>query len=265
MKKLLTYEQFNESSMADIFQSAHAAVDRDELIPLEDLIGRPKFPTQKQVDAAVEFLNIDPEYLFYDPHNFLNPIVYWKGPMFYGFFGGLDMEALKMTHADRYFEQKAKFFEDHLKRKDYEGMFNRIDKKILIPSFVDMYDEIPDKQKYNVFTDLYVRSEFGFGMFPKDILKDLFTKRKFSADWKKRMQDFKKKAKLNSDGTVTIYRGEGSKSTKGGMSWTLERKTAKFFADRFGSGGKVITRKIDPDQVLDYLQDRGESEVLVQI
>lgn len=264
MKKLLTYEQFNENFMADIFQSAHAATTKTDLVPLKKLIGKPKFPKQKEVDDAVEFLGIDPDYLFFDPHNFLNPIVYWKGPMYYGFFGGLNLEALKMTHADKYFEQKTKFIEDRLKKKDYEGLFGRVDKKILIPTFVDMYDEIPDSQKYNVFTDLYVRSEFGFGMFPKEILKDVFTKRSLSPDWKERMQSFKKEAKLNPDGTLTVYRGEGSKSTKGGMSWTLKRKTAKFFADRFGSGGKVLTRKIDPKQVLDYLQDRGESEVLVQ-
>lgn len=264
MKKLLTYEQFNENFMADAFQSIHGATVKTDLVPLEGLIGKPKFPTQKEVDAAVNFLGIDPDYLFFDPHNFLNPIIYWKGPMYYGFFGGLNMEALKMTQADKYFERKTALIEDLLKKKDYESLFGRIDKKILIPVFVEMYDEIPDSQKYDVFTDLYVRSEFGFGMFPENILKDIFTKRKFSSDWKKRMQDFKKEAKLNRDGTVTVYRGEGSKSTKNGMSWSLSRKTAKFFADRFGSGGKVITRKIDPAQVLDYLQYRGESEVLVQ-
>jgi len=262
--KFLDFEQFNESFIEDIFRSAHAAISKEDLIPLKKVIGKPKCPTKENVHDAVDFLKIDPACLYYNPSDFLHPVVYWKGPFFYGFTGGLQLEALKFMHADKYFEHKKRQFEEILKRKNYEDLFHHVDKKILIPTFVEMYDEIPDNQKYNVFTDLYTRSEFGFGMFPKEIVKDVFAKRELSNDWKKRMQNFKRAIKKNEDGTITVYRGEGSKSTPGGMSWTLDRKTAKFFADRFGANGKIKTKKVNPEEVLDYLNDRGESEVLIK-
>lgn len=259
--RFLTFEKFNES-IEDIFRSAHAAVDKKNLQPLKQNIGKANFPSQAEVDKAVEFLGIDPEYLYANPGDILNPIVYWKGPIFYGFFGGLNFEALKMMQVDKYFEQKHKYVEDALSAKNFDKLFARVDKKILIPTFIEFYKEIPDDQKYNVFIDLYMRSEFGFEMFPKEILADCFEKRTLSADWKKRIAALKKKFKGETE--ITVYRGQGSKSTKDGMSWTLDKKTAQFFANRFGQKGKILEKKVKVAEILDYLTDRSEAEVLLK-
>jgi hypothetical protein len=268
MSKFKTYGQFiNEDFMSDIFKSAHGAIDKKNIEPLADYIGRPHFPKQSEVDAAVEFMKIDPDYLFFNRGDRMHPIIYWKGPVFYGFFGGgLSMEMLKMMRADESISRHEKMFNDYLAKKDYESFFSRVDKKILIPTFIEMYDQIPDKTKYDVFTDLYVRSEYGFQTFPIEIIKDCFNKRKLSKDWKKRMTDLKKEIKLNQDGTVTIYRGSNMESAKAddAFSWTLSEKTAKFFADRFSKGtGRIDRKDIDPSEIIDYLQDRGESEVIL--
>ena len=50
--------------MSDIFKSAHGALDPEDLEPLSDYIGRPHFPTEKEFDEAVEFMNLDPDCLF---------------------------------------------------------------------------------------------------------------------------------------------------------------------------------------------------------
>ena len=47
MTKFKSYEQFNESfDMSNFFKSAHAAIDEDDLIPIADVIGKPRFPSQ---------------------------------------------------------------------------------------------------------------------------------------------------------------------------------------------------------------------------
>ena len=168
--------------------------------------------------------------------------------------------------ADKIIEQQEKVFSEYLKKKDYESVFSRAEKKIAIPLFIEMYDEIPDNQKYDVFTDVYVRSEYGFQAFPIKIIKDCFNKRKLSNDWKERMIELKDEMKLNDDGTVTIYRGENTGSAKSddAFSWTLSKKTAKFFADRFNKGaGKTNSKNIDPSEIIDYLPHRGETEIIL--
>lgn len=267
MSKFKNYEQFNESlDMSSLFKSLHGAIDKKDLQPLSKYIDKPKFPSQKEVDDAVEFLKIDPEFLFYDKSSMLTPIVYWRGLVYYGFHGNLNMEALKMFQTNRFFDQMNKWVDEAVKKKDYETLFQRMDKKILIPTFVDIYKEIPDNQKYDIFTDLYVRSEYGFQSFPVEIIKDCFSKRELSKDWKKRMLDLKKKIKLNDDSTVTLYRGENvdSANSDDAFSWTLSNKTAKFFADRFSKGkGKINTKNVDPKEIIDYLDNRGEEEIIM--
>lgn len=260
------YEFVNESSLhetniTDLFKGAHAAIQRDKLVPLKDMIGKPDFPSKEEFDTAVEYLGIDGDYLFYDKTNPIDPIAYLKGPIYIGFMG-LRMDILKMLHSKERIEQKQKFVDATIADKDYNSLFQRIDKKVLIPVFVDMYQDIPDDQKYDVFTALYTRSEYGFNMFPKDLMKDLFTKRKLSKEWKERMEDFNKEH--GKEDTITIYRGQNSESTKEteAFSWTLSKKTADFFANRF-STGKILTRKIKSDDVIDFLDGRNEAEVIV--
>ena len=267
MTKFKSYEQFNESfDMSNFFKSAHAAIDEDDLIPIADVIGKPRFPSQDEFDEAVEYLGIDPDFVFYNPKDIISPIMYWKGPVYEPFHGNLNMEALKMMRTKERLDQKTEQMDKMITKKDYEALFSRMDKKILIPTFVKMYKEIPDNQKYDIFTDLYVRSEYGFQMFPIEIIKDCFNKRATSKDHNERMEELKKDMKLNDDGTVTVYRGENTKSAKSddAFSWTLTKKTAKFFAERFSKGtGKINEKKIDPKEIIDYLPHRGESEVIL--
>lgn len=268
MKHLKLYEDFG----ADIFKAAHGAIDADGLVPLQGLIDQGassklvNIPTQKEFDAVVKFLDADPEYFYLNPSNFLEPIVYWKGPFYHGFFGGLDMESLKMMQVNKRFEIKKKDYENYFKNKDYAQLFDRTDKKILIPQFIKMYDEIPDDQKYEIFVTLYQRSEYGFNTFPPEILNNLFPHRKDSSEWKERMKELKGDMKLNKDGTVTVYRGENHESAdeEHAFSWTLNHKTAEFFADRFDKGaGDVISKDINPSEIMDYLTSRGEFEIIV--
>jgi hypothetical protein len=266
MKKFNTYSEFLSEGIEDIFRGAHAAIDPDDLVPIQDVLDRPKFPTQEQFDEVVDFLKADPEHFFYDSSNMLHPFIYWKGPVFHAFFGGLNIEAMKMMKDDKRLEYHQSRAEKDLKANNYVDLFNHMDKKILIPNFIEMYKQIPDNQKYDVFIDLYVRSEYGFSSFPKSLIEDLFAKRTLSSEWKKRMAQFEKKIKINPKGMIRIYRGENKQSASSDQaySWSLSRKTAEFFANRFSKGaGNVISKMIDLRDVLDYIDDRSEAEVLV--
>jgi hypothetical protein len=59
----------------------------------------------------------------------------------------------------------------------------------------------------------------------------------------------------------TIYRGTDPEDDNG-ISWTLSKKVAKFFADRFKDDGVVLTREIARSDALFYTDGRGEKEVI---
>jgi hypothetical protein len=260
-----SYSEFINENLNNIFKSAHGAIDPEDLIPLKDLIGNPKLPSEEEFQDVVNYLEVDKDDFFYNRGDMLHPICYWNGPIYYGFFGGLNMEAIKMMRVKEYLIQMNRIFTEALKKKDYERLFSRIDKKILIPTFIKMYKSIPDNKKYDVFIDLYVRSEYGFSSFPKDIIIDCFKLRTKSTEWKKRMTKLKSVLK-SKDKTITVYRGMNRESAKQeyAFSWTLDEATAQFFADRFEKGkGKIITRDVDLSEIIDYLEDRGEAEIII--
>lgn len=59
---------------------------------------------------------------------------------------------------------------------------------------------------------------------------------------------------------VMVYRGGDHEE---GLSWTLDRKVAEFFARRWGETGKVFKQEISPSDITALIFDRGESEVIL--
>lgn len=70
---------------------------------------------------------------------------------------------------------------------------------------------------------------------------------------------------LQQHGSVTVYRGHGPEGPGvEGLSWTLEKTTAEWFARRFfRAEGTVITATVDSDAVIAYLDGRNEKEVVL--
>ena len=65
--------------------------------------------------------------------------------------------------------------------------------------------------------------------------------------------------------TVTVYRGVTPYNAKNirALSWTLDRKTADWFAHRFGEEGTVYEAQIRKEHILALFTGRNESEVIV--
>jgi hypothetical protein len=61
---------------------------------------------------------------------------------------------------------------------------------------------------------------------------------------------------------VTIYRGCQEGLNENGLSWTLDKSKAEFFANRFGKKGIILERKIPKSEIVALLTVRGETEVI---
>ena len=61
---------------------------------------------------------------------------------------------------------------------------------------------------------------------------------------------------------VKIYRGCQKGLNENGLSWTLNKEKAKFFANRFSKEGIILEREIPKLDIIAVLTGRGESEVI---
>ena len=59
----------------------------------------------------------------------------------------------------------------------------------------------------------------------------------------------------------TVYRGIGTESRENGISWTLDKEKATWFARRF-SEGYVIQGTVEKKDILAFFNDRKEKEVI---
>jgi hypothetical protein len=64
--------------------------------------------------------------------------------------------------------------------------------------------------------------------------------------------------------TIKVYRGVwGKKITRKGLSWTLNKDTAKWFSKRFAQKGRVFEANISKEHIFLYTNDRNEEEIVL--
>jgi hypothetical protein len=63
--------------------------------------------------------------------------------------------------------------------------------------------------------------------------------------------------------SVTVYRGQHVDGKPTGISWTLNRDKAEWFANRWGVDGHVLKRAVPGSRLLAYFSGRGEDEVII--
>ena len=63
--------------------------------------------------------------------------------------------------------------------------------------------------------------------------------------------------------TVTVYRGCQKGINEDGISWTLKRDKAEWFATRFGKEGKVLEMSINKEKIVAVFTGRNEFEAVI--
>lgn len=156
---------------------------------------------------------------------------------------------------------------DSLKNKEYYSYLSMVERRhysYVIYHLLDWLEteSIDTDIIWNLFLHIWIDAEYLNGNILGDILLELF---RINPELKEHKS--KLRAISNSD-TIEVYRGEGSKSIaydEGAISWTIDKEKALFFANRFNSERKrLITAKVDIDDILAYLTERNESEVVVE-
>lgn len=195
--------------------------------------------------------NTFPNYFYFNKFTYV-PI--WK----------LDKESLDLMRINELIEQTDSRMNNWIQKNDFHSIFSYVEKKMKIPLYVKHFDEIPFDQKYDVFRQIYRNSEYGFHDFDPELLEQIFDSRSLSKEWEQDMQELRSLA--DKDGFITIYRGEGERSQpiEEALSWSLSKDMAIFFATRFAPTGILYEGKIEVDDVLDYMHNRDEEEVLVE-
>ncbi|MDF2880093.1 MAG: metal dependent phosphohydrolase [Clostridiaceae bacterium] len=170
----------------------------------------------------------------------------------------LSKEYLDMYPIDKLVKQENRILTNAWNEKDYNSFFSRIEQRFAFSFFTEHINEIPEEKLYRIFRKLYVKSDYGFNKINYKLIEKIFLLNKD--------KNYKKKLTSDRNGYMTIYRGMTEKSTNidKSYSWTTDIDTAIYFATRFNSlNSKIYKASIRIDNIIDYVDTRNESEVLL--
>ncbi|QQE77273.1 hypothetical protein [Alicyclobacillus sp. SO9] len=248
-----------------LFKDGHQKFE-DRCIPLVEAIecdfgfDEIRLPDMSQVKEASELLGINPLLLFVQGSKHM-PYFYYHDHVMCNL-RALQTDYLKHIEADVFIKTSHASMTQSLQTSDFERAFLRMNKRHLFDSYQELFDVIPDHLKFDVFIDAYQMSEYGFSQINQEAVKEVATYCAYSHV--KQITRKKLKSKTQRGGFITLYRGAGDLSSplNEAYSWTTDKKVALFFANRFGKG-RLYRAKVHISNVLAYLTDRDESEVLV--
>lgn len=157
---------------------------------------------------------------------------------------------------EKYVNQRMMLIEKHIDNDNPEMAIFLFNKPYQIPAFIYIQTHLSQKAYDKLLMNIWVDTEFPHEN-TVEVMVALFQKGKqLMGAWQQKKYD-------TFPETVTIYRGLQEDAIEKGMSWTLNPKVAKWFANRFDNNGKILQAEIDKHYIFAYNNSRKEEEVII--
>lgn len=191
------------------------------------------------------------------------PPVYFKRGFVHLDLWGVSYQKWASLREPEMISQFCSRIQDCAESENYNLLFNLIPARFRMGAFLENINTIPQSFRYDCFREAYVKSEYAMKQVDRKTALSLFSIRHHSEVCTQSLVKLRKL--VDGTGILTIYRGEGSGSTPidQALSWTLQESTAHFFSTRFNQSGIVYKAYVQIEDVMDYITDRNEEEVLI--
>lgn len=263
MNNIEVYKKPNISQ--EIFKSVNAAIDFGQGV--FQLTEHPEYQPEGFLEY-VELLEADADGFYYRPDALLHQYFYFKDYFHYDFFV-LDLLTEKElltapTHISLAESPRFKAQREWTLKKleeDISLYIQLVDKKFRFRLFIELFDRIPDKEKFDTFMTVYTQGEYGFSAFSREFIERVMSYRHLSEEEVPLKVEF---PEITGE-YITIYRGATAQSTPvdQAYSWTMEKRVARYFATRWGGKGTIYQGRVKIDQIISHYDGRNEKEILV--
>lgn len=160
--------------------------------------------------------------------------------------------------ANAYYKQKVKAIEDALAEKNYSKVVYLHERPYRIQAFLDVMESMEDADYWKLLSSIWTDTENSWQNFEmwNALLRSPRPERHNLMD----EEELNHLASLPDE--VVVYRGCVEGVNENGLSWTLDKTKAEFFANRFSKNGIVLEKTINKDKIVAVFLGRNESEVI---
>lgn len=161
-------------------------------------------------------------------------------------------------HANQMYEHKLRQLERAIAENDYSSLVYLHERPYRLNAFIEFVEQdAPDEIYWEVLGNVWTDTE---NMWQnKREWKRLLTSTR--PDRIKMMREDDVVLFEALPDTVIIYRG-CSTQNENGMSWTLSKEKALWFANRFRTDGYVLEAEVKKSDIIALLNHRGEQEII---
>lgn len=156
-------------------------------------------------------------------------------------------------------EKRQTLLSDALKNSDYGHYVNLFSNGHRLTALSSIYDRLTEEQKVELTVAVYIKSE----NIDKTEWRNFFKNMDCLLADKEGRNYYES---INDVEELTIYKGisaaDYNKNENETFSWTIDRETANFFANRWDEG-IVVKAKVLKKDIIGFLFGRNESEILV--
>lgn len=160
--------------------------------------------------------------------------------------------------ANAFYEQKTKAVELALEKNNYKQFVWLHERPYRVEAFIKIQDKLSNTDYWKLLSDIWVDTENQYAYL--DDWKKLLASDRRDRHYMMNEEDDQLLRSLPEE--VTIYRGCQKGLNENGLSWTLDKSKAEFFANRFGKKGIILERKIPRSEIVALLTVRGETEII---
>lgn len=160
--------------------------------------------------------------------------------------------------ANAYYAQKVRDSNSALQEKRYSSFVYLHERPYRLDAFIQIADQLTDTEYWKLLGSIWTDTENQWQNLDKwdELLNSDRPQRQYLMTQEE--DEFLRSLPDN----VVIYRGCQKGLNQKGLSWTLKRDKAKFFANRLGKRGIVLQRTISREQIVAVFLGRNEWEVV---
>ena len=162
-------------------------------------------------------------------------------------------------NVNAYYAQKKKAVEDALIAGAYGRFIFLHERPYRLEAFTKIADKLPDAKYWSLLSSIWTDTENGWQNIEQ--WKELFGSSRSSRSFL--MDEDEQFGLQNLGDSFTVYRGCQEGLNEDGISWTLRREKAEWFANRFQKDGVVLEKVITKQDAVALFIGRNEPEVVV--
>ncbi len=230
-------------------------INRNSLIPLIALESSPLRPAGFSYSCSknqIEWLELDPVDFYFNPSNNILPYTYYRGFILLEL-ADIDTELAQLKDRINSVENK---LNAAVAQRDFANFLSLIDARLAPDLFMEVFDFIPDTDKYPLFTQLFTSNQLCQEVFTADFIKNASKYKGVTAQL----------PRSDEAGFVQVFMSQPAhqQPPHGWEIWNTDINQAIINALQFNPVGDIYQGLVHIDYIQNYLHDKLVNQVTVE-